>query len=147
MLNDFSDCAESDTGCRSNEDLKASFEDFNKLNKDVRKKCRIISMDVKALYPSMSWSEIVKAVQEMILNSKMEIQNVDWSEVGKYFAVMMTKDEIEQDGLVHTIPKRRGLRLKLIQIRYLHQKKNKKKGQPARKPGVRQQRKMLPLAV
>ena len=55
----------------------------------------------------MSWKDIVIAVREMILNSELEMKNVDWHQVGKYLAVMMSKDEIQQEGLQHVIPKRR----------------------------------------
>jgi hypothetical protein len=51
-------------------------------------------MDVKALYPSMKWADIVVAVREMIQNSFMDVKNVDWFEVGKYLYVMMTEEEI-----------------------------------------------------
>ena len=64
-------------------------------------------MDVKALYRSMSWIENVKSVKWLILKSDMKIVNVNWHDVGKYLAVVMT----------------------------------------ARKPGVRQQNKMLALAI
>jgi hypothetical protein len=47
-------------------------------------------MDVKSVYPSMSWAEIMIAIKEMIINTEMDIMNVDWAEVGKYLAVMMT---------------------------------------------------------
>ena len=59
----------------------------------------------------------------------MEITNVDWHEVGKYLAVMMTKEEILEEGLVHVIPKRRDgeRRLRKITMNYLHQKKNQGK--------------------
>ena len=81
-------------------------------------------MDVKALYPSMSWTEIVMSIREMIINSEMDILNVDWMEVGKYLAVMMSKDEIEAEGLSNEVPKRRGIRLRKITINnYLQQKK------------------------
>ena len=40
-----------------------------------------MSMDVKALFPSMKWDEIIKAVREMIEESDMSIENVDWHEV------------------------------------------------------------------
>ena len=53
--------------------MRASLEEFNKLDKSVREKCVLLSMDVKALYPSMQWNDILIAVKEMILNSKMEI--------------------------------------------------------------------------
>ena len=41
-------------------------------------------MDVKALYPSMTWDEIVKAIKEMIINSNMVIEGVNWREVSIY---------------------------------------------------------------
>ena len=138
IINNYADCEENNTECRSNEEMRAAFEAFNRLDEETRTKCKIISMDVKALYPSMSWPEIVKAVKEMIMNSKMEIMNVDWVELGKYLAVMMTREEIEAEGLSHVIPKTRGIRLRRITINYLQQKKNADKWLPARKPGVRQ---------
>ena len=64
--------------------MSASFEQFNRLDKETRIKCKLISMDVKALYPSMKWADIVVAVREMIQNSLMDVKNVDWFEVGKY---------------------------------------------------------------
>ena len=97
----------------------------------------------------MRWDDIVTAVREMIENSELEMQNVDWQEVGKYLAVMMTEEEITAEGLRHVVPRRReGVRrLRRITIRYLHQKKNSTKWLPARRPGVRQQRRMLALAI
>ena len=147
IINNYMDCSDCKTECRSSEEMRAAFEAFNKLDNETRGKCKTISMDVKALYPSMSWEEIVIAVKEMILSSTMDISNVDWAEVGKYLAVMMTQDEIEQEGLAFVIPKRRGVRLRKITINYLQLKKNKNKWLPARSPGVRQKRKMLALAV
>ena len=104
-------------------------------------------MDVKALYPSMSWEEIVKSVKWLIVNSDMNVENVNWFEVGKYLAVMMTPEEIAEEGLDNVIPKRRGLRLRKITVNYLKQNKNADKWLPARRPGVRQKRTMLGLAV
>jgi hypothetical protein len=127
--------------------MRAAFEAFNNLEHRKRAKCKIISMDIKALYPSMSWEQIIIAVKELILDSSMEISNIDWTEVGKYLAVILTEQEIENEGLKHVIPKRRGVRLRRITINYLQQKKNADKWLPARRPGVRQQRRMLALAI
>ena len=104
-------------------------------------------MDVKALYPSMSWSAIVKSVKWLIVNSEMVVENVNWFEVGKYLAVMMTPEEILEEGLDNVIPKRRGERLRKITVNYLRHKRNADKWLPARRPGVRQRQKMLALAV
>ena len=77
----------------------------------------------------------------------MKIMNVNWHEVGKYLAVVMTPQDITAEGLVNVIPTRQGLRLRKITINYLKHKKNESKWRPARKPGVRQQKKMLALAI
>ena len=77
MINDFTDCAENNTECRSSEEMRAAFCAFNKTNRQTRLKCQILSMDVKALYPSMSWEEVVKSVKWVILNSDMNIENVN----------------------------------------------------------------------
>ena len=53
-------------------------------------------MNVKALYPSMQWEDIVIAVKEMIEMSGLEIENVNWREVSKYIAVMVPAEVIEK---------------------------------------------------
>ena len=147
IVNDHADFEENRSECRSSEEMRAAFDAFNRYDQNDRLRCKIISMDVRALYPSMDWQDIVLAVREMIENSMLSVQNVDWLEVGKYLSVMMTEEQIEEEGLKHVIPRRRGLRLRRITIRYLQQKKNNEKWMPARRPGARQQKKMLALAV
>ena len=137
VINNFADCAERETECRSSEEMRAAFCSFNKMSKETKLKCQILSMDVKALYPSMGWVEIVTSVKWLIMNSDMNVENVNWYEVGKYLAVMMTPEEILEEGLENVIPKRRGIRLRKITVNYLRQKRNADKWLPARKPGVR----------
>ena len=81
------------------------------------------------------------------LKSDMKITNINWNEVGKYLAVVMTPQDITAEGLENVVPTRQGLRLRKITINYLKHKKNESKWRPARKPGVRQQKKMLALAI
>jgi hypothetical protein len=83
----------------SSEQIRASFEKLNSLDIETRMGCRVISMDVKALYPSMTWEEIVCSVKEMILRSPMIIKNVNWQEVGKFIAVNVSKEDIKKEGL------------------------------------------------
>ena len=104
-------------------------------------------MDVKALYPSMKWSEIIKAVKEMILKSPMVIENVDWAAVARYIAVHVPQEEIDAEGLGLVIPKRKKTRTRRITVNYLRNKKNDDTWTVARKPGVRQKKKMLALAI
>ena len=123
IINDYADCEDNTSACKSSEEMKAALEVFNSLDEEIRKQCKIVSMDVKALYPSMLWNAM------MISNSEMAIENVDWHEVGKYLAVMMTSEGILTEGLVHVIPKRKDWerRLRRITMNYLHQTKNKGK--------------------
>ena len=90
---------------------------------------------------------MIKAVKELIMGSDMDIENTDWVEVVKYLAVMMTRQYIEEESLRTVIPKRRGIRLRKITINHLHQKKNADKWLPARRPGVRQKRRIIALAI
>jgi hypothetical protein len=73
----FADGMEQHSECKSSEEMRAALEAFNKCDKRVREKCVVLSMDVKALYPSMQWDDIVVAVKEMIEKSELEIDNVD----------------------------------------------------------------------
>ena len=66
----------------------------------AQKKCKpassvLLSMDIKALYPSMRIEVIVRAVRELILESDLEAASVDYLEVGKYLCVVMSPEEIE----------------------------------------------------
>ena len=129
--------------------MKAAFTEYNKLDPEVKKEGRIISMDVKALYPSMEWEEIVLAVREMIEESERTVENVDWQEVGRYLAVILSEERIKEEKLEHVIPKRKaeGGRGRKPTVAYLCNKKNEDQWSTARHPGSRQKKKMIALAI
>ena len=77
--------------------MKAAFEAYNEREKVIREQCCVISMDVKALYPSMEWLEIMTAVREMVENSSEDIENVNWYELGKYLAVTWSQRKLRED--------------------------------------------------
>ena len=133
MINNYADCAGNRYECDSSEDMRASFEEYNDSEIEDKEMFRIVSMDIKALFPSMKWVYIIKAVRDMIEESDMNIEDVDWHEVGKYLVVMLSKGEIEQEGLNHVVPKRKSNRN--ITINYLQDKKNDKNWNRGRKPG------------
>ena len=112
--------------------MRAALEEFNKLDKSVREKCVLLSVDVKSLYPSMQWDDIVTAVKEMIINSDSD---------------MVPADVIDQEGLVNVVPKRKKNRTRHITINYLRRKKNNDNWTIPRKPGSRQKKKLLALAI
>ena len=72
----------------------------------------------------MRWADIVKAVKEMIVESEMEIENVEWRDVARYIAVMVPAEEIESEGLSLVIPKRKRRRTRRITVNYLRNKTN-----------------------
>ena len=149
IVNDYADAANIATECRSSEEMKAAFTEFNgQTSQEVKKQCQVISMDVKALYPSMEWGEIVLAVREMIENSEDVVQNVDWHEVGKYIAVTMSDEDVKKEGLEHVIPRRKKERKRKVTVAYLSQKKNEDEWSRARtKPVNRQKKRMIALVV
>ena len=147
VINDYCNVAKIETECRSGEEMKAAFERFNGEEEDARMNCKIISMDVKALYPSMEWDEIDIAVRELIETSDKDVEGVDWQELGKYLAVNMTTEEIVEERLQHVIPKRREETNRKISVAYLCNKQNEDKWLPARTPGFRQKKKMIGIAV
>ena len=46
----------------------------------------------------MCWDEIIKSVKWIIMKSNTKIENIDWFEVIKYLAIMMTNEEIDVKG-------------------------------------------------
>ena len=88
--------------------MREAFERYNnEEEEEVKRECRVLSMDVKALYPSMEWREIGIAVKKMVESCEKDIQDVDWKEVGKYLATTLTKEEKEKEGLRHVVQKRK----------------------------------------
>ena len=59
----------------------------------------------------------------------------------------MDKDSIKHEGLQHVIPQRKNENNHRITVSYLNDKRNDDEWLSARKPGKRQQRKMIGLAV
>ena len=105
IVNDYADSADIDTECRSSEEMRASFEAFNEeTSEEVKLESKILSMDVKALYPSMEWEEIITAMKNMIQESDREIEDVDWHEVGKYLCVTIKEKKLKEEGLMNVIP-------------------------------------------
>ena len=148
VVNDYADSMNIETECRSSEEMRAAFERYNnEEEEEVKRECKILSMDVKALYPSMDWKEIGIAVKEMVESCEKDIQDVDWKEVGKYLATTLTKEEIEKEGLSHVIPKRKQETNRKITVAYLNNKKNEGNWSNARSPGRKQKKRMIGLTL
>jgi hypothetical protein len=138
-INNVADLLDSKSECRSTEEMIEAFEKINKELEEVpqSRKFGIISMDVKALYPSMTIKRSKKIVKKMIIKSGIEYEQVDWKELSRYLAVFMTMEEILEDGLEKVIPKRKKTGNRPITINYLMGKDGSNDGKwiDGRKPG------------
>ena len=81
IVNDYAEAVGIKTECKSSEEMRAAFEQYNNGDPDVKSKCEVLSMDVKALYPSMEWEEVLTAVEELIEASPEEIKGADYEEI------------------------------------------------------------------
>ena len=61
------------------QDLLAAVEEFN--GKGVKEKVEIYSMHVKALYPNINIKKSADAAQEIMLESKTKVENINISEL------------------------------------------------------------------
>ena len=92
---------------KSSEEMRSALEEFNENTiEEERKKCKILSFDVKSLYPSVTKKVAEQGIKDLIMNSDMEVVNIDYKEMSKYLFVMMTQDEIEDEELNEVMPKR-----------------------------------------
>ena len=87
--------------------MRAAFEEFNNnVDESVRKKCKIKSADIKALFPSMSAKLSKAAVKKMILKSGLKIEGINKWELVKFVAVTVPPEEIVESGLENVVPRR-----------------------------------------
>ena len=66
----------------------------------------VVSQDVKALYPSLDWDEVIKIIGEILLETKIDFKDVDFRRLSKYLAVHLSQEEINEDNLKSVIPKK-----------------------------------------
>ena len=54
LINKYTECEKHKYECMSSEEMRADFEEFNDYDDDIREACKVVSMDVKALCPSLN---------------------------------------------------------------------------------------------
>ena len=125
VIYDFADSIDDHHEVRSSEEMRAGFEEFNNnVDEATRKKCKIKSADIKALFPSMSVKLSRLAVKKMILKSDLKIRNVNNWELVKFVAVTIADSEIEEMGLERCIPKRAKKNTRKLTMNCLKSDKN-----------------------
>ena len=147
IINDYSDAVDSLYECGSLEEMRASFQAYNSTtDPDSKKRCKILSMDVSALFPSMSRQGCMIAVKEMILDSTLEMRHFDWWPAAKYIHVMYDSDTIDNEGLSNVIPKRLKVTRRKLTVNCL-QAKNDDAWWIGEEPTEWQKKRMLALVV
>ena len=90
-------------------------EEFN--GKEVKEDVELYSMDVKALYPSITIKKSAEAVYKIMAESKIRVDNVDYVELSRYMAYTFTVEEQEELGIKNMVMQRKnkgGRRPKVI---------------------------------
>ena len=96
------------TVCTSTEELLAGVD---KLNVDGLDSTDIIgSADVEALYPSLDIDFAINKVYELFHSSTVEVEGIDYQELGLYLSLNKTDEELKQIGLYETCHKRKAKR-------------------------------------
>ena len=120
ILNKITDVANPETECISTEDALRTILETNRniqgwsaIDPEFRDRMSqmvVMSLDVKALYPSLLVKEVTEIVAEFIedvlRSGKLDVANVEWHEVGKYIAITMPTPEQDRLGIRDVIPKR-----------------------------------------
>ena len=107
IINKVMDQDEGGIECLSSEEMQRAITDANLDIKEQKQEGTVVfSMDVDALYPNMDKEDMVQAVEELFMETMVEVEGVQVKELVKYLAVTYTKEELEARGLSNHIPRR-----------------------------------------
>ena len=134
--------------CKSSEEMRASFEDFNRnLDEAIRKKVHILSMDIKSLYPSLKKAVCKDAIKWLINKCGVSLTSIDWVQVSRYVAVMCTPEEIAEAGLTEVVPGRAKMTRRKLTLHSLQVKTADTDWLPSQHPDDNQKRKLFGLVM
>ena len=91
--------------CASTEELLADFDMINKTG--LKPDSFVGSADVIALYPSLNVERVADVVGEMIKESEIKLEGVDYEEVGMYLAICKESKDLEALKIQELCPKRK----------------------------------------
>ena len=86
------------TVCEDTEDMLATFRQINE-NGGLPVNTTILSADVKALYPSLDIEFTTDVVCDMFESSDLNIEGIDYEELGLYLAISYTRDKLIELGI------------------------------------------------
>ena len=88
--------------CKSTEELLNRCEEYNNVriqNGFSSKNVIIASMDIDKLFPNMKIKPMMKEVNQMIVESKIEFKEIDYENASKYLGEEMTIEEILEEEM------------------------------------------------
>ena len=107
ILRDFAEAAGHHNEVKSSEEMRAKFDEFNTtVPEEVRRRCVVMSFDVKSMYPSLRRSVCVAAVRDILSESPLEVEQVDMWALLRYVAITCTPEDIAEEGLTQVVPTR-----------------------------------------
>ena len=99
----------------STEECLYHVDEANRLVREERSSGELVegelivgSMDIEALYPSIEVNRSAKIVSEMVSESKVQIENVDFETAVVYIASNSSKAQVYDWGMSQYIPKRKS---------------------------------------
>ena len=98
---------EAESTCDSTEDLLCRVRHCN--DHELLDNCIIGSMDVEALYPSIDIDFSLSCCAELLMESDVSFENVDYSELGLFLALTNSRDELIENDLDEFCPRRENV--------------------------------------
>ena len=123
-------------------------------NYDPTLRTIVLSLDVRALYPSINCQTARNMVFKMTLESEVDFDNIQYLEIGKILRVLCKDDELRNHKLISVLPARIqdlvGERKSTVTTSYLDSDYKDWKWvtrQESRQPSSRQKRVMMALLL
>ena len=106
ILNEVARLADRGTECKSTEDMIAEMEEKVNKRNDITQ-LFVGSSDVKALYPSLLCKATTEIIQGVFIDSDINFDGINWAEAGKYIAINLTPQEINELEIQELVSTRR----------------------------------------
>ena len=94
---------EDGTHCWSTDDLLVEYERVNS-SQVVSGEWIVGSLDVDSLYPSLDIRHSVRVVREVLFDSDLKFEKLDWKEIALYLKFHLADDEIAEERLGRICP-------------------------------------------
>jgi hypothetical protein len=142
-----------ETEVRSTEEVKRKLFDVNAKIREQEEEMKeegfkeerelvFFSQDVVGLYPSIIAEEAGRIIEDVIAESSIDYQNVEWDVLEVYLAITLTNDEKEELGINDVLPdKTRGINRK-VTLNYMKEDNHKDGTNKWTKEGKRKAEKM-----